>query len=82
MAAAVDEVRDFLRAEGFELVEGHIVGKSTGGAVAQEHFKDAMGSYEVWYVVARKIGEPKTAAVKRIVERPLKSGLRFQWGDE
>jgi len=80
--AAVDEVKAFLREEGYELEEGHIMGKSTGGAVRAEAMKNAINNYEMWHVIVHKLDNPKSPSVKRIVERPLRQGLRFQWGDQ
>ena len=80
--AEIDEIRAFLKEEGYELKEGHLMGKSSGGPVLAEHFKNAMGSYAMWHVVAQKIGNPKACFVMRMVERPLRTGRRLQWADD
>ena len=79
---ALDEVREFLRKEGYELEEGHISGKSSGAMVRAEHLKEAMSNYELWWVIVHKIGDTNARSVGRIVERPTRTGLHFQWGDD
>jgi hypothetical protein len=76
----MDDVRDFLRTKGYEMVRGHFCGESTGGFVAEKFAASAMQHNKILSVVVQRHGEPESARV-RFLEVPLREGLPICWGD-
>ena len=83
-ASMPDEILAFLAEKGYRLVPHHFKGFTGGYASGNVtgNLKDAMKNYEIWHLTIEKIGDPESAANKRVIYRPTKTGFRVEWGDD